>query len=65
MAMAQTVGTPPFCFLGKKMFPTSFGKTKSHDFRYKVCELAKHHYVPFPIRNKKETFPFSLIHTNV
>ena len=30
-----------------------FGKTKSHDFHYEVCEFAKHHRVFFPIRNKK------------
>ena len=57
MAMAQMVWTPTFLSL-EKIFPTLFDKTKSHDFHYKVCELAKHHCVPFPIRNKKETSPF-------
>ena len=37
---------PPF-FVLEKMFPTLFGKTKSHDFHCEVCELAKHHRVPF------------------
>ena len=49
----------------KKCFPHFFGKTKSHDPHYEVCELTKHHRVPFPIRNKKATSPFSLMHTEV
>ena len=65
MAMAQMVGTPTFLSSEKKCFPHCSTKLKSHDFQCEVCELAKHHYVPFPIRNKKETSPFSLIHIDV
>ena len=43
-----------FLFLGKKMFPTSLGKTKSHDFHCEVCEFAKYHHIIFPIRNEKK-----------
>ena len=48
----------------KKCFPHCLTKLNPMIF-IEVCELAKHHRVPFSIRNKKETFPFSLIHTNV
>ena len=65
----KRLGHPPHFFL-EKMFLTLFGKTKSYDFYFKVCEFTKHHGVPFPIRNekkqkkkkKKEHSPFSLIH---
>ena len=55
----------PLIFIMEKMFLTLFGKTKSYDFHCEVCELVKHHHVPFPIRNKKETSLFSLTHIDV
>ena len=60
----KRLGHPPF-FVLEKMLPTLLGKTKSRDFHCEVCGLAKHHRVPFPIRNKEKTSPFSLIHTDV
>ena len=60
----KRLGRPPF-FVLEKMFPTLFGKIKSRDFHCEVCKHAKHHRVPFPKRNKKETSPFSLIHIDV
>ena len=61
MAMTQMVGAPTFLQLGKNVG----GKTKCYDFHCEACELVKHQHVPFPIRNKKETSPFSLTHTDV
>ena len=48
----------------KKCFPHCLAKLNPMIFIVRSVSL-QHHRVPFPIRNKKETSPFSLIHTNV
>ena len=65
MAMATMVGGHPLFLLLEKMTPTLFDKTKFHDFYCEVCELTKHQHVPFPMINKKETSPFTLIQMDV
>ena len=47
------------------MFPLLFNKSNVNNFHCKVCQLAKHHRVSFPLSNIKSVFPFLLIHTNV
>ena len=49
----------------KKKFPLLFNKLDVNSFHCEVCQLAKHHRVPFPLSNTKLTFPFLLFHTDV
>ena len=46
------------------MFPLLFNKLDVNSFHCEVCLLAKHHRVPFYLRNTKSAFPFLLIHTD-
>ena len=58
------LGHPHFLLL-KFMFPNVFKGVDITDFHCDVCELSKHHRVPYVISNKLSLSPFSLVHFDV
>ena len=58
------LGHPSFSVL-RILFPSLFKGIDIGLLHCDVCELAKHKRVPFPISNKKMSFPFHLIHSDV
>ena len=46
------------------MFPLLFKNVDVDTFHCDVCEFAKHR-VSFPLSNKRSSFPFALIHSNI
>ncbi|RDX74370.1 hypothetical protein CR513_45890, partial [Mucuna pruriens] len=49
----------------KVMFPSLFFELNVENFQCDVCEISNHKCIPFPLSNKRSTFPFYLIHTDV
>ena len=47
------------------MFPTLFKGLDIQSFHYDICEYAKHTRVSFPISNKRSSFHFFLIHSDI
>ncbi|RDY13774.1 DExH-box ATP-dependent RNA helicase DExH7, chloroplastic, partial [Mucuna pruriens] len=54
---------PFHSWLGHPSFKTI--KFNIESFQLDVCEIAKHKLIPFPLSNRRRTFPFDLIHTDV
>jgi len=57
-------GHPSFSTI-RVMFPALLRSLNVKDFQCSVCELAKHKRVTYPSSNKRNLFPFSLIHSDV
>ena len=49
----------------KIMYPDLFKGFDLSFLKSEICELAKSHRVPYPLRNNRCDFPFSLIHTDI
>ncbi|RDX71449.1 hypothetical protein CR513_49201, partial [Mucuna pruriens] len=49
----------------KVMFPSLLFKLNVESFQFDVCETAKHKHIQFPLSNKRSTFSFYLIHTDL
>ena len=47
------------------MFPHLFQGLDISEFHCETCELAKHTRVSFPISNKRSSYPFHLIHSDI
>lgn len=47
------------------MFPSLFSGFYIESFHREVCEIAKHKCIPFPLTDKRCTFPFYLVHIYV
>ena len=47
------------------MFPKLFLHLPISDLKCDICELAKSHRVPFPIRMHKSPIPFMVVHSDV
>ena len=47
------------------MFPSLFKNLESEEFHCDVCEFAKHTRTSFPISNKRSSYPFHLIHSDI
>jgi hypothetical protein len=60
----RRLGHASFGYL-KKLFPKLFLNLSSSDFKCDICELAKSHRVPFPIRMHKSPIPFMVVHSDV
>ena len=58
------LGHPPFPLL-KSMFPKLFHDLNASDFHCDICEISKHHRVPYAISHKLSLFPFSSVHFDV
>jgi len=58
------LGHPSFAVL-KIMFPSLFKGLDIETFHCDICEYAKHTRVSFPIRNKRSSSPFYLIHSDI
>ncbi|KAJ9556713.1 hypothetical protein OSB04_011327, partial [Centaurea solstitialis] len=58
------LGHPSFRVV-KVLFSSLFSKLDVENLHCEVCELAKHKRIPFPVSNKRSTFPFYLIHTDI
>ncbi|CAL5366916.1 unnamed protein product [Camellia sinensis] len=60
----RRLGLPSFSIL-EKLFPLLVRDCPRNNFVCDACELAKHKRTCYPSINKKSTFPFMLIHTDV
>ncbi|XXG51738.1 hypothetical protein AAC387_Pa03g0243 [Persea americana] len=49
----------------KKLFPKLFSHLPILDLKCDICEMAKSHRVPFPIRMHKSPVPFMVVHSDV
>ena len=58
------LGHPSFRVL-KVIFPYLFQGSDISEFHCETCELEKHTRVYFPIRNKRNSHPFHLIHSDI
>ena len=60
----KRMGHPTFQYL-KHLFPSLCSNKTLLDFQCEVCELAKHHRVPFPKSKYKPSIQFTLIHSDL
>ncbi|CAL8995150.1 unnamed protein product [Prunus brigantina] len=60
----RRLGHASFGYL-QKLFPSLFSGLESSSFTCDICELAKSHRVPFPLRSNQSLIPFSLVHSDV
>jgi hypothetical protein len=58
------LGRPSFKVI-KILFPSLFKGLNVESFHYEVCELARHKRESFPVSNKRSSFPFYLIHSDI
>lgn len=57
-------GHPPFRIL-RVIFPSLFQNVDENNFHCDVSEFAKHQHVSFPLSNKKSSFSFKLIYSDI